>query len=256
MSYLKALCIAFSIYSKIPVPIFDWKEEDMQYHLIFFPWIGAVIGAVLLGWQYLADYMGVGKLAYILIGVAIPLLITGGFHIDGYMDTMDAFRSYRPKEEKLQILKDPHIGAFSVIMLAVLGLIYTAAFSEIDEEMLWVFVAGFFLTRTLSGIAVISFPPAKKEGMLYTFSSTAQGNAGNIVKILLYVQFILCSVYMVWRNSFTGGVLVGTAALAFLYYWYKTKKELGGITGDTAGFFVTIAETAMAVAAAVCSYVI
>ena len=44
MTALKALCIAFSIYSKIPVPIFDWKEKEMKYQLIFFPWVGAVIG--------------------------------------------------------------------------------------------------------------------------------------------------------------------------------------------------------------------
>lgn len=37
--------------------------------------------------------------------------------MDGFMDTMDAFHSYQDKEKKLAILKDPHIGAFSVLML-------------------------------------------------------------------------------------------------------------------------------------------
>ena len=46
------------------------------------------------------------------------MAVTGGFHIDGFMDTMDAFHSYKPREEKLAILKDSHIGAFAVIMLA------------------------------------------------------------------------------------------------------------------------------------------
>ena len=41
--------------------------------------------------------------------------------MDGYMDTMDAFHSYQPKERKLEILKDSHIRAFAVIMLAVYG---------------------------------------------------------------------------------------------------------------------------------------
>lgn len=228
----------------------------MQYHLIFFPWIGAVIGIILLGWRLVATFFGVGEIAYILIGTAIPLIITGGFHVDGYMDTMDAFRSYQSKEEKLQILKDPHIGAFAAIMLGLLGLVYIAAFSEINEEMLWIFAAGFFLARTLSGIAVISFPSAKKEGMLHTFSSTAQGYGRNKVKLLLYAQFVICSCYMIWKQPFAGSVLVITSVLVFLYYWYRTKKELGGITGDTAGYFVTVAETAMAVVAAICSLVL
>ena len=54
--------------------------------------------------------------------------------MDGYMDTMDAFHSYQPKERKLEILKDSHIGAFAVIMLAVYGLIYMGAFSEITDK--------------------------------------------------------------------------------------------------------------------------
>ena len=40
---------------------------------------------------------------------------------------MDALHSYQPRERKLEILKDSHIGAFSVIKLAEFGLIYVAA---------------------------------------------------------------------------------------------------------------------------------
>lgn len=253
MSYLKALCIAFSIYSKIPVPIFEWKEEDMQYHLLFFPWIGAVIGGFLVGWQWLCNRLGIGEMAFVLVATAIPLLITGGFHVDGYMDTMDAFHSYQPKERKLEILKDPHIGAFAVIMLAVLGLIYVAAMSEISETAIPVYAAGFFLARCLSGIAVLKFPSAKKNGMLYTFSSTAKGNAQGIVTGGIYLQLVLCSGLMLWLNWRYGAAMILAAGGAFWYYHHRSLKELGGITGDTAGFFVTVAETAMLVAAAVLS---
>ena len=53
MKIIKGFVIAFSIYSKIPVPQFDWKEEDMQYHLCFFPLIGLIIGALEAGWFFL-----------------------------------------------------------------------------------------------------------------------------------------------------------------------------------------------------------
>ena len=119
MSFLKALCISFAIYSKIPVPHFEWTEKEMRYQLIFFPWVGAVIGALLVLWKNICGWLRIGDIPFVLIAVAIPLLVTGGFHVDGYMDMMDALKSYKPKEEKLAILKDPHIGAFAVIMLAV-----------------------------------------------------------------------------------------------------------------------------------------
>ena len=93
MKILKGFVIAFSIYSKIPVPQFDWKEEDMQYHLCFFPLIGLIIGALEAGWFFLGNAAGISHLCKTLIAVAIPLLVTGGFHMDGFMDTMDAFLS-------------------------------------------------------------------------------------------------------------------------------------------------------------------
>ena len=37
----KAFVVAFSLYSKIPMPRFNWESEDMKYHLCFFPWVGA-----------------------------------------------------------------------------------------------------------------------------------------------------------------------------------------------------------------------
>lgn len=115
MKLLKAMVIAFSIYSKIPVPQFEWKEEDMEYMMCFFPWIGGVIGLFFYGWTVLCEKLVIGNVCYALIAAAIPLMISGGFHVDGYMDTMDAFHSYQSREKKLEILKDSHIGAFAAI---------------------------------------------------------------------------------------------------------------------------------------------
>ena len=130
MKLLKAMAIAFSIYSKIPVPQFEWKEEDMEYMMCFFPWIGGVIGLFFFGWAVLCEKFAVGNVCYALIGAAIPLMISGGFHVDGYMDTMDAFHSYQSREKKLEILKDSHIGAFAAAMNGVDAIVFTAGLGE------------------------------------------------------------------------------------------------------------------------------
>jgi adenosylcobinamide-GDP ribazoletransferase len=202
MHVLKSLVIAFSIYSKIPVPQFEWKDEDMKYMLCFFPWIGAVIGVCVYLWYYVSKMCNIGQICYTLIGVAIPLIITGGFHVDGFMDTMDAFHSYQSKEKKLEILKDSHIGAFSVIMLALYGLIYIGAFSEINVAVsLKVVCAGFVLSRCLSGLAIVYFPLAKKDGMLYTF---ANGSQKNILKWSLILQSIICGCFILYQSILIG----------------------------------------------------
>ena len=249
MTVIKSLFIAFSIYSKIPVPQFAWKEEDMKYMMCFFPWIGGVIGLVLYGWCMLCRQCSIGNLCATLMCGVIPLAISGGFHVDGFLDTMDAFHSYQPRERKLEILKDSHIGAFAVIMFALYGLVYLAAFSEIkDLRLLSVVCAGFFLARGLSGIAVFTFPKAKKEGMVHTFQASGKQRP---VTLSLFLQCIACVVFMVIRGGSVGGFIALVALLSFGYYFWKTKKELGGITGDTAGYFVVICEGGMVVAAAV-----
>lgn len=248
MCIVKAIIIAFSMYSKIPMPQFQWKDKDMKYMLCFFPWIGAVIGMCVYCWGMLCEKYEIGLLCHTLIGAAIPILITGGFHIDGFMDTMDAFCSYQTKEKKLEILKDSHIGAFAVIMLGVYGLIYMGAFSELeDKKLLQIVCAGFFLSRCLSGIGVVSFKTAKNDGLLYSFASRAHTN---IVRLFLYLQGILCVGFMIWCSLFAGTIIAITAISTLAYYYYRSKKELGGITGDTAGYFILLCEVSMVVVAA------
>ena len=149
MSVIKSFFIAFSIYSKIPVPQFAWKEEDMRYTLCFFPWVGAVLGGCFLMWNRFAGVYGIPLTARAAVGAVLPLAISGGFHADGFMDTMDALHSYRDRERKLEILKDSHIGAFAVICFVMYELIYLGAGSMIPgKDQILVLAAGFFLSRT------------------------------------------------------------------------------------------------------------
>ena len=249
MRWIKSFFIAFSIFSKIPVPQFEWKEKEMKYMICFFPWIGAVIGAIYMLWCMCCRYIDMGALAFTCISVAIPLILTGGFHVDGFMDSMDAFHSWQPKERKLEILKDSHIGAFSVIMLATWGLVYVGAMSAItDIRVQWCVALGFFLSRTLSGIAVVSFSKAKKDGLASTFSNGADEKRSRLVLIL---EGLVCVVFFVVFGGFCGAIVCVTAGIVFWWYYCKTKKLLGGITGDTAGYFVVTCEVCMAVVAAI-----
>ncbi|MCM1262970.1 MAG: adenosylcobinamide-GDP ribazoletransferase [Butyrivibrio sp.] len=249
MGVIKSFFIAVSTYSIIPVPQFEWKEEDMKYIFCFFPWIGALIGICIYFWNWVCDVYCIGELCRSVISLAIPLMLTGGLHVDGFMDTMDAIHSYSPKERKLEILKDSHIGAFAVIMLIAYGLIVLGAFSEISSKaLLKIVCGGFFLSRCLCGISAVSFPLAKQDGMLYAFTDSSHKK---IVKCSLYIQIALCIGLMCcW--SFPSGLIVAAAAVLVLaYYFYKSRKEFGGVSGDTAGYYILLSEGCMMAAAAV-----
>lgn len=249
LQIIKSFAVAFSTYSKIPMPQFPWRDEDMRYALCFFPWVGAVIGGLLWGFLCVAEHLQLGGTATALAGAAIPLLVTGGFHLDGFMDASDAFCSYGEREKKLEILKDAHIGAFAVIMTLLCGLFYVGAFSEISQGAdMAVFCGGFVLARTLSGLGLVYWKSAKQSGLLFTFANAAHKRA---VRAVLWAELLLCGGWMLWRKPVTGALVLAGAGMCFGWYRWKSYRELGGITGDAAGYFVVLCETVMALAAAV-----
>lgn len=86
MSIINSFFIALSMYSRIPVPRVDWEKENMRYAMCFFPMIGVVIGAVMYLAGWLLDKTSVGGLFRGVVFTLIPIIITGGIHMDGFMD--------------------------------------------------------------------------------------------------------------------------------------------------------------------------
>ena len=107
------------MFSKIPMPQAEWTEENMKYMLCFFPFIGTAIGIVLLAAEWICRYLGFGNSFTAMVLVLVPVILTGGIHIDGLLDTSDALSSWRDREKRLEILKDSHAGAFAVITACV-----------------------------------------------------------------------------------------------------------------------------------------
>jgi len=256
-SFFKAINVAFSMYSKIPMPQFNWATEDMKYHLCFFPWIGFVIGILeyLLYRTYTAFLFNC--ILYYSLSIAIPLLITGGFHVDGFMDTMDALHSYQSKEKKLEILKDPHIGAFSVICLISYFILAFGFITEIKtREAVIAICFVFFNSRALSGISVTYFPKAKKEGMVYTSSNTEDKK---VVGFFLIVQLIMSLILMfilLWPSWIYFASALISLICTFIYYYKMSVKQFGGITGDLSGYFVVISELVSIIVIATCSIIL
>jgi len=171
MIVLQTIAVAFAMFSAIPVPQFDWNEKNMRYAMCAFPLIGVVIGAAWCVCGAL-PLPGLAKAAGFAL---IPVWITGGIHLDGYADTCDALSSYGDREKKLEILKDPHCGAFAVIRLCSYFLAYFALCTCVSFTprvgVLW--VLALVLERALSGLAVASFPMAKNTGLAHTFATAA-----------------------------------------------------------------------------------
>lgn len=243
MHLFKSLILAFSMYSKIPMPHLELEEKDMRYVMGFFPFVGLILGGCVYGWYWLSERLAVNQVSTALFVLALPILITGGIHVDGYMDTMDALHSYGDREKKLAILKDSHIGAFAVIMLAVYLTVDFAALIQLTDsqrtELLTLFAGTFYLSRILSGLAAVNLKGARKNGMLYTFISAADRRR---VNGMLAVQFVFCVAGMLYINGRAGSCVLITALLVLGYYRCMAYKQFGGITGDLAGYLLCTCE--------------
>ena len=125
---LQTIAVAFAMFSALPVPQFAWNQKNMRYAMCAFPLIGVVIGGLWCLCGALPLPMPAKAAGFCLI----PVWVTGGIHLDGYADTCDALSSYGDREKKLEILKDPHCGAFAVIRLCSYFAAYLALCACVD----------------------------------------------------------------------------------------------------------------------------
>lgn len=257
MKLLYSCIIAISMYSRIPVPQIQWTKERMKHALCFFPLVGLIQGLFLALWLWLAEE--VFRLSPVMTGLwaaALPLLITGGIHMDGFLDTMDGVCSYGDREKKLEILKDPHLGAFAVIYTFAYMLLYAGASCEFaaraEGSARLLPVLFMTMERAFSGLSVLSFPSAKKDGLAASFAQAAEKKTDRMGMMLWPLATGAVS-WLLGGLSWLLAAAVFFVLLLILFVWFYrwSKKQFGGITGDLAGFYLQAGELVCLIAALV-----
>ena len=246
----ETITVSFSMFSALPVPCVAWTEKNTRWLLAVLPLVGAVIGGACWSWAALC---GTLVLPDILRGAGltlIPVLFTGGIHLDGYADTWDALSSHAPPEKKQGILKDPRLGAFAAIHLCGYFVADFALWTALPRYDGPLFLLMFSLSRTLSALAVVSFPLAKDTGLAHTFAVAADKGK---LKILLTALAVLLGGGLC-LCGLDGGAAVLTALGVFAYYRRMEEKQFGGLSGDLAGWFLQTAELWMLGAACMTQY--
>lgn len=226
------------MFSAFPIPKVEWNRENLRWMLCTFPLVGAAVGLLCWGWAALAECL---RLPALLRGTGltlIPVLATGGVHLDGYADTWDALASCAPPEKKREILADPRLGAFAAIHLCLWFLADFALWTALPRYEGVPVLLTFCLSRSLSGLAVAAFPLAKDTGLARTFVQAADRRATRWfltgLSALLCVGLCLC--------GWTGAAMAAAALGVFVYYRRMTRTQFGGLSGDLAGWFLQTAE--------------
>ena len=237
MKLIKAFFMCLGMFTAIPCPWRPWDEDARDWMLVMLPPVGLVIGLLWFGLDWLGWELtpAIGSALHI----ALPWLLTGFIHLDGFMDTCDAMLSWRPLEKRLEILKDSHTGAFAVVGLGLLILFsYDAVTSWYFDSRLFILIP--VVSRCGSAFSVLTLRPIGHSQYAEMKSQTPQRAA----VVCIWAGALLAG--FIWLGRPALALLVETAAYALAMTWvYRTLK---GVSGDVAGFALTVSECAALIA--------
>ena len=228
------------MYSRIPMPKVYWSKENMRYALCFLPIVGAAVGGLIMAWFWVCMTLNIGNACFAGGAAVIPLIVTGGIHADGFIDTSDALASYGDKQKKLEILSDPHVGAFGIISAVIY---YLLTFGFLNEITIYgeaaMIALGFIMSRSVCAVSIALMKCAKNTGLLYKFSSATKKSVTLIVTIIM---LLACAYVMISLSPLIGGLVLLGLIILFFYYRFVLRNKFGGITGDTCGWLIQMCE--------------
>ena len=243
MSFLHSLFAAFSMFSALPAPQVSWEKENIRYMLVCLPIVGLVIGVAEWLWLRLCLWLSLGTILSAAGFTLIPILLTGGIHLDGFMDTVDALKSHAAPEKKRAILKDPHAGAFAIIGLGAYLLSYFGLCTELELTGRTILLLGLVhvMSRSLSAVSGTLLPMRPGEGTLNLFHQATDRSVG----LLAIGWVVLAAVLLVTVRPLTGALMALGAVATLLLVRRMAMKEFDGMSGDIAGFQLQTAELVM-----------
>ncbi|TYR80938.1 adenosylcobinamide-GDP ribazoletransferase [Priestia megaterium] len=235
--------IALQFFTILPTAkTIEWTEKRTAHAIFMLPWVGMLIGFCTYVFLELTQQTAMSILAMSMLVVIFSLVFTGGLHMDGWMDVSDAYFSQQSRAKKLQILSDPHIGAFAV--LSLLGLL-AFRFISIHELLgsyeisMWTMLLVFTLPRIVAGFLLMMEKPAKETGLASYFQK-------GVTKKAMYLYIAMSVILVAVLANGVENKLVFLLFCFYVVFWVKFyRSQFGGITGDIIGATIEGGETGL-----------
>jgi len=230
---MRNLRTAFGLLTTLPVGLPEnWLPGDSGRAGVWYPLVGMVIGGLVwLAWRVLnlcfPPFMA-GALTLL-----VWVVITGGLHLDGLADCCDGLLSSAMPERRLEIMKDPHLGAFGGIGLILTLLVKAVALSLLPSSSGWGIILAAVISRWFILPASL-LPLANPDGMGADFVSGLRRGAIFVTAILpLGLAFLL---------GLPGLFAVLAALAAAVAVLGLAWNRIKGVTGDVFGMLVEVTE--------------
>ncbi len=235
---LRPFLIALQFLTRLPVPdLGETSDRDAGRSVLYYPVVGLVLGLLLAAVNRLLHGAPESLVAALLL--VIWVLTTGGLHIDGLADSADAWvGGHGNRERTLAIMKDPRSGPAGVAAVVLVLLVKFAALEVILYRNAWPeLVLVPVLGRVSVMILFVSTPYVRRGGIGEPMANHLP--TGGVWSVLL-----LTAVAVLLTTAWHG--FIALAAVATLGYLLRRimMRQIGGATGDTAGAFVELLESA------------
>lgn len=123
---------ALRFLTRIPVPSGEYHLESA---LVWLPAVGLLLGGILALVDLGLRSLDVSALLASTLEVVLLLLLSGALHADGLMDTCDAVFCHASPARRLEIMRDPHTGAFGVVGLVCVVALKIAAIDALPTTI-------------------------------------------------------------------------------------------------------------------------
>lgn len=239
------LSMAWGNFITIPCPKKKWDSNLKNYMLAWLPFIGAIIGFLWAILTILLIYLGTPYLIMAFVMTFVPFLLSGFMHLDGFMDAVDAIKSRRAIEERQRILKDPHTGSFAVVAAVFIILLdYSAIASGLSTglEFMNIMIIP-VLSRFMAGTFVIFSKPMGQSQYAEGEGAENKGQKKKAFFLSLVLALIPLAIAILFTNNLVNTLIlvaVELALTALACLW--GKHQLGGMSGDIAGYAITFGE--------------
>ena len=218
----------------IPLPA-AWAPSDTPLikSLRLFPMVGLMIGALLTITGTVAGWLWGDSVRAVAVVVAWGI-VTAGLHLDGLSDTFDGVMSWRPRERKLEIMRDSRIGVMGALALAaVRG--WKVAFIASNPMWLPALLLAPALGRWAVCYALCGYPSARADGL----GAMIQAQTNPRIMRDATIIAIGLALFIAGSHGVVALALVWLVARWLARWW---TRDLGGLTGDTYGALCEIGE--------------
>ncbi len=213
----------------------DESESAFVTGCEYFPLIGLLLAALLWLLALLFSRVLPGLALSALLVVALVIL-TGGLHLDGLMDSCDGLVVGTTRERKLEIMSDSRVGSFGVLgALCTLLLKFALLASIAVPSLPLALLLALPLARWTMALALHVYPPARPNGLgaVYHHAITTRR--------MLITGLIALAIALIFGH-FTGLIAWMLGTIAALLIGLYITKNIGGITGDSCGAIDEIVE--------------